>query len=343
MKGRGKGIGASAIALFVVVVVLAASLAYYYSATSISPGSGRLGLWSQTTSYPLFPSDVSCVTTSGYIYCVGGYNGTTPLNGQGDMNRTYFTSVSSAGVGPWKRTMDYPIGIQDESCVTSSGYIYCVGGYAGSANGHNIADVYYASLSASGIGQWTKTTTYPYPVEPRCMADSNYVYCAGAHYNGTGYSSDTGDVYAAPVSRSGVGNWTQSTGLPTATAGCASSGGYAYCFGGGSCPPPGPCPSPSYFASLSSHMTSWTRTTDLPTAVWATYTTDGSFLYYFSSPVYFSHISSSGIGPWTTTTGYPAGYPASCVASGGYVYCIGGYDASTNQDADGVYFAHVGY
>ena len=98
------------------------------------------------------------------------------------------------------RTTDYPMGIQDESCVSSQTDIYCVGGYAGGPNGKSITDVYYAPLSSSGIGSWTLTTAYPYPVfEPRCTTNSGYIYCIEAQYNGTAYTSKVNTYYAQLV------------------------------------------------------------------------------------------------------------------------------------------------
>jgi hypothetical protein len=331
------------VAGIIAIGMIAAALLFL--AFFILPGvPGGLGPWHQTTSYPLFPQSASCAASGGYVYCVGGYNGTTPANGQGDMNLTYYASLSPAGVGPWIRTTDYPIGIQDQSCVASSGYIYCVGGYAGSPNGRNIADVYYAPLSSSGIGSWARTTSYPYPVAPRCVTDSGYAYCEAAAYNGTAYLGSAA-VYFAQLSASGVGNWQASAQPPSATAAFSVSGGYAYAYGGGDCPPPalGGCSSPSYFAALSANGTSvWIRTKDLPTAAWATYLSADSYAYYFADSIYFARLSASGMGTWLSTTPYPDGYPASCVASGSYLYCVGGWNEGVNQNVNNAYFTRIG-
>ena len=305
--------------------------------TVLAPSPGGLGNWAQTKSYPLYVSETSCVTSSGFAYCVGGYNGTTPQNGMGFLNRTYFASLSSNGTSDWMRTTDYPIGIEDETCVTALGYIYCVGG--SSTPTSNTADVYYAPLSSSGIGLWTKTVPYPYPApDPRCVTYGSTIDCIGGIFNGTLHTA----AFYATVSPTGVGNWTQTTAPPTLTAGCSAIYGYAYCFGGGGCPPPGPCPSPSYFAELSSNgLGNWTTTTELPTAVYAEFTTGVAFQYYFSDPVYFGALSHDGIGAWGTTTPYPDGYPASCFASGFYVYCIGGSNVQTDSSSRSSYFAQV--
>ena len=307
------------------------------SATNSS--SGQFGTWSPTTGYPFAIESFSCVSSGGYVYCVGGANDTNPIHGIGDLNLTYYATLSGNGVGPWSRTTDYPIGIQDEDCVSSSSYVYCVGGYAGGPAGKAIATAYYAPLSPSGIGPWTQTTEYPYPVDPPdCMVDSGHIYCVGPHYNGTAFTS-TSDTFFAPLSADGIGSWSQSTGFANRTAGCSGSGGFVYCFGGGNCPPLGPshdCPSPSYFARLSSNGTGvWNATSELPTAGFGAYVTADSYEYYFVNTVYVASLSADGIGGWSTTTPYPdSGGVASCVAAGLYVYCIGG---STND----VYFTRI--
>lgn len=306
------------------------------------PNTGQLGPWIRTTSYPLFPASLGCVANVGYMYCVGGYNGTTPTNGQGELNRTYYAPLSSTGVGNWTRTTDYPIGIQDESCVTSSSYIYCVGGVSKVSKGGDplgrVSDAYYAPLSSSGIGAWSRTTPFPYvAASPRCMSDSAYVYCLEGDFNGTVYTNAFKAFYA-PLSAGGVGNWTESAGLPSSTAGCSAVSGYAYCFGGGQCPPlPGDCYSRSYFAPLSQNgLGVWNRTIELPTAGYATFVTAGPYIYYLSIPVFFSFVSANGTGSWQTTTNYPGSMSGeTCVSSGGFIYCV-------SAGANDVYFTRVG-
>jgi len=304
------------------------------SATTTSP-SGALGPWALTADYPLasnncvgsslslYCSQQTCVASSGYVYCLGG-----------DSTLTYYSQLSSAGLGPWIPTADYPVPVERASCVVSSNYIYCVGGTVGSADGGTIsptANVYYAPLLSPGIGEWTASTPFPEDTA-QCMTDSGYIYCVTR--------SSPPDAYYAPLSSSGVGTWTPTAGPPTITQGCTSAGGYVYCFGGGGCAPTGPasdCYSPSYFAPLTaSGIGTWKTTTDLPTAVSATYATAGSYIYYLSIPVFFAPVSADGIGPWQTTTNYPdSTYPANCVSSEASLYCA---SPLTNSS----YFAQIG-
>jgi hypothetical protein len=166
---------------------------------------------------------------------------------------------------------------------------------------------------------------FPYATtDPKCMTDSGYIYCISTNTDGP----PTVDGYFAPISSSGVGAWVPTAAPPTTTAGCSSVAGFAYCFGGGNCPPRGPdsdCYSPSYFAPLTSAgIGAWQATTQLPTAVFAAYATAGSYVYYLSTPVFFASVSPDGIGPWKTTTNYPEPtYAANCFSDSGYLYCAG--------------------
>jgi hypothetical protein len=314
-------------------------------AATVSPGA--IGPWSLTADYPLASNDCggtaafqicaqqTCVSSSGYVDCIGGAS-----------TSTYRSQLSSTGLGPWTRGADYPEPIQSESCAVGGNFIYCVGGRVSGGDGGltTTADVYYAPLSSAGIGTWTATTPFPHAaIAPYCMIDSGYVYCVSYDPNAP---TATPDAYFAPISSSGVGAWTQTAAPSTPTDACFAVGGYAYCFGGGGCPPDGPggdCYSPSYFAPLTANgIGAWQATTQLPTAVSANAATAGSYIYYLSIPIFYASVSSDGIGPWQTTTNYPdsssypdSSYPSACTSSNGYLYCA-------NQTAGASYFAQIG-
>src|SRR5438105_1590344 len=109
-----------------------------------------LGSWTSTTSYPVRTNPV-CVASGSYLYCLGGASS----------NDVKFALISSSGVGSWTATTSYPTAISGESCTTAGGYIYCVSGINGSLGPRPTDSVYYAPLSSSGVGPWTKTTNYP--------------------------------------------------------------------------------------------------------------------------------------------------------------------------------------
>lgn len=192
-----------------------------HSAPILSSG---LGNWSTLPAYPTAIELESCVTSSGYIYCFGGYNGTT---NSGMVN--YGQLTKAGGLASWSQGATYPIAVNSLSCAAYSGYVYCVGGEGSSGS---YGDVYYAPLlGASGVGSWSKTTSYPAKVYAHsCAADSAYIYCVGG-YAGSAYTNST---YYAPLSSAGVGPWTRSTAFPTQIGeqSCLVYSEALYCFGG---------------------------------------------------------------------------------------------------------------
>jgi hypothetical protein len=307
--------------------------------SSLGSDGGGLGPWTSTADYPLATNNCdgtspnlycalqTCVASAGYAYCIGGAS-----------TSTYHSQLSSTGMGPWVPGANYPVPIQDASCVVSSSHIYCVGGRIGEAQASatRTADVYYAPLSASGIGSWAASTPFPYAGNPECMTDSGYIYCTSRKPDPP-YEHE---AYYAAISSSGVGAWATTAPPPTATAGCASTGGYAYCFGGGGCAPQGPgndCYSPSYYAPLTaSGIGTWKTTTELPTAVFSNYAITDSYMFSLSSPVFFASVSADGIGPWQMTTSYPKSLgPSNCFSSGTNLYCA-------HATTTGSYFAQIG-
>jgi hypothetical protein len=205
-------------------------------------------------------------------------------------------------VGPWTQTTSYPDYIDSQSCVASSGYIYCIGGFIepGGLNSTgrdaNSLD-YYAPISSSGIGQWTAATSYPTDVySPSCSAYAGYVYCVGgvsAIANGNALS----DVYTAPLSAAGIGNWVLSTPYPVAGIGqaCALSSGSIYCVGG-----------------------------DTPNG--------------FTNAVYYATASSGAVGTWAKGAVYSEGAWTSCVIISANMYCVGGQDGSSNGETGATHF-----
>jgi hypothetical protein len=106
----------------------------YYAPLS----SSGVGMWTQTTAYPLQETGQACAISSGYIYCVGGEESSSFTNA------VYFATVSSGVIGTWTKTANYPLSVLT-NCVISSGNLYCVGGYDSSAD---YGAAYYISLNS---------------------------------------------------------------------------------------------------------------------------------------------------------------------------------------------------
>ena len=281
--------------------------------------------WTETTDYAgsgtsgttgTGTSRESCVISGSYLYCFGG------ISSQGPLSDSYFTTISSSGVGAWTETTDFEnmngVGVgllaESPSCAAYGGYAYCAGGQ-GETRFLNKA--FYASLTSSGIASWTETTDYAGSgtsgntgfgiAYNSCAIYSGYIYCVGGQKNNVGSPYDISSTFYAPVSSAGIGAWTETTdyggpgssgltGSDVAYHSCVAYNGYIYCFGG------------------------W----DI----------NGNTM----SKVFYAPVSSTGIGTWTETTDYGGtGLTGStgtkiaehsCVVSNGYVYCIGGYDGS---------------
>jgi hypothetical protein len=290
-----------------------------------------LTAWNKTTQYPTSVSNTECVTSSGYIYCLD------------DGGAAYYATVSASGVGAWTKTTSYPLDISAESCVSYGGYVYCVSGFCDSIENPGCSphpeapttDDFYAKLSSSGIGAWTKTASIPVGgLSLSCAVSSGYVYCIGGDQT-VGTIPSVNDSYA-PISASGIGAWKSTTAYPIAIhlQSCVASGSDIYCTGGGT-GNGNQITGASYYAAISSSgVGAWTKTTSYPTALASSQCIVASGYVYCvggsstgsgnsATSVYYSPVSATGIGAWTSTASYPDVNLASCSSYTGYIYCVG--------------------
>ena len=203
-----------------------------YSSNQLSPSFLNISSWTtQSNVYPLDINAPSCVSFSGDIYCIGGIYDD---NGD-DTASAYYVSLSLGSVGKWNSTSSYPIPTDTQSCVASSGFVYCVAGNNETggliSNARNSSSVWYAPLSAAGIGNWSLTLSYPGGFYPTCYSSQQFIYCLGG-IDPNGNSANS--VYFAQLSSKGVGSWTQTTAYPTSVAGqsCVILSSTIYCVGG---------------------------------------------------------------------------------------------------------------
>jgi len=262
-----------------------------YSSAMAAGSSGNLSAWtSDTNVYPVNINGQSCVSYSGFAYCVGGsYD-----PGGDDVASSYFAPMSGPQIGTWISTTAFPIPVDSQSCVASSGYIYCVAGDnetdATEADATLTNSVYYAQISTSGIGNWTLTTAYPPNVYlPSCFTERGYIYCiGGADQN----DNAVGTAYYATLSPSGVGAWTETASYPQAESGlaCVISSGDIYCLGG--------------MGAENS----------------------------YTNAAYYAPISPSGIGAWKRAGDFPRAEQTTCFSLSNDVYCVGGFDSSNGEN-----------
>ncbi len=272
----------------------------------------------------------------------------------------YSQLAAPSSTGPWKQSFEYPLvvggtsAVVGQSCVDSAGYVYCVGGEGANQNPTN--SVYYSPASSVGVGNWTASAN-PYPQAitfESCASASGYVYCVGGQKDSS--ADDTNSSYYAPLTPSGVGPWASSTPYPVPidALSCVASVGDLYCMGGenetSGTNSTTTLTGSVWFAPISSSgVGTWTQAADYPARVFFPSCTGlGSYVYCVAgedaqdNPVnstYYSYVTSSGMGPWTATSGYPIDTLAeSCVTSYSLLYCIGGLE-SGGTTISSVYFA----
>ena len=351
---------ASRIIIVVVIVVIIAIAAIYALGVFTAAPSPCTTTWQCGVGYPVQVGGTyaiageQCLSGSGTIYCIGGQD----ANG-GPRSEAYYASVSASGnITGWTLASNaYPKTINGESCVTSSGTVYCVGGSYNDA-GDDVNSSYYASVTASGIpGSWTSTTGFPIPIDTQsCTASSSYIYCVGGNNETDGSNADstpTNSVWYAPLSASGIGKWVLTTAFPSNVyfPSCYASGNDIYCVGG--VDDNGNSLGDAYYATISSSgVGAWTSTTQYPVAGTgqACVFASGDLLCVggqtsgnpsYTSAVYYAPISSGGIGAWKQATSYPDGVGTTCTTLSGDIYCVGGFDGSSTMETYFVEYASI--
>ncbi|MDA4132133.1 MAG: hypothetical protein OK454_03285 [Thaumarchaeota archaeon] len=343
----------SRIVIIIAVVAIIGILALFVYSSFAAPASGP---WVGGPAYPLQASDTSgvvgqsCVNSTSTIYCIGGidYNGAS-------RNNVYSATVSSSGMSAWSSDVAYPQTVGLQSCVSSGGYAYCVGGSYDDA-GDDIASAYFAPLTGSGTGSWDSTTSYPVAVDSQaCVSSSGYIYCVGGENETDGTNATaiaTNSAWYAPLSSSGIGAWKQTTAYSQSVSfeTCAASSMDIFCLGGVDISGNGV--STVYYAPLSSSgIGQWSATTSYPLQGYGQLCVmdSGSIICVGGVPngttsssdaVYSAPVSASGVGAWLHAPNYPFGVETACAAASGNLYCAGGYQDSSAISAS-TYYAPV--
>ena len=268
---------------------------------------------------------------------------------------------TSSPAGPWHETTPYPLtsngaaGVAGQPCVASNNTVYCFGGQ--DFNDDPSSQVYSASLSSAGIGNWTSASPYPTEVMfQACVSYGGYVYCLGGSYDNT--ADDVAFAYYAPLSAAGLGAWNPTTSypIPADSQACVASSGYLYCLGGenetAGTNATSALSSSAWYAPISSAgIGGWNPTTAYPGQTY--FPSCASFSDYIycvggedsagnpQSATYYAALSPTGIGPWTETTAYPfQGAGQGCLTASSYIYCVGGWTGGGSYTG-AVYFALI--
>ncbi|MEM3199303.1 MAG: hypothetical protein QXD11_00995 [Candidatus Micrarchaeaceae archaeon] len=155
---------------------------------------------------------MSCVVSSGNVYCTGGYNPFTNTYS----SSSYYASLTSKGIGAWHATSSYPVAAARMACVAYNSTIYCMGG-----NNHmQLNSSYSANLNAGGIGAWSKISSYPINASGLACAvwrglnktnvyNRTEIYCIGG-YSGAFSKA----VYFSTILKNGISAWNATDNYP---------------------------------------------------------------------------------------------------------------------------------
>lgn len=214
------------------------STVYYAPITA----NGTLGTWTTSTTAlgcatagcgsPVALENATSVVANGYVYVIGGTNGS-------DKNTVYYgqLNATTGNISSWSTTTTLPVATNSLSSVVANGYLYVLGGTSSTVNQ---SAVYYAKLNSSGtLGSWA---TNPYAIgcatagcgSPVTLTGLNadvangYVYALGGNTGGT----DSPTIYYASTQRIQVGGSLDLVGLagqtlnnPGGAPGTGSTGG----------------------------------------------------------------------------------------------------------------------
>lgn len=328
--------------------------AVYYTAIN---SDGSINAWSTTTALPQALYSAASVVYNGYIYELGGDNGTAPTN------TVYYAAINANGtIGKWNSTTPSSQPLCEASSVAYNGYLYTLGGTIDSgcaySSGNIESTVYYAPINADGtIGNWASTTSLPQSLYAATSVVYNgYLYELGGKNGGGSLSAS---VYYAPIAPNGsVGSWVSANALPQALfyATSVAYNGYVYYFGGSNGAPVNTVYYASFNSdgSLSGWMTDVTKLTPSPGLMEASAAAYNGYLYLLAgsegvsgpqNAVYYDKISPAGITGAYTSTGSALAQgisDAASVAYNGYVYEIGGYGKTSGVPIGTVYSAAIG-
>ena len=202
----------------------------YYAKLNVD---GSTGVWqANTNAIPSVRKSAASVIANGYIYVVGGNDGSNA-----PQSTVYYAKLNVDGsTGAWSTSLNPLTSVRSNlNSISSNGYIYAIGGYDSTGNGQST--VYYAKLNSDGSnGAWsTDTNALPQARTAAASATANgYAYIITGAVSG--YPNNASTVYFAKLNADGsTGVWqTNVNVLPQALSGASSvaANGRVYLFGG---------------------------------------------------------------------------------------------------------------
>jgi hypothetical protein len=187
--------------------------------------NGNTGNWSTTTPLPANRVDASATFANGYIYVIGGNTNNNTSTGQ---TTVWYARVNSDGtLGSWNTSPNgLPLGRSLESLVTLNGYVYSVGGTDTTAGTPGKETTLFAKLNPDGsTGVWQTATLFSsvIPIATATVA------------NGYIYATDGNLLYYAKPNLDGtISSWSGGGNMPSTRDGTSLEvvNGYLYAVGG---------------------------------------------------------------------------------------------------------------
>ncbi|MGQ0508365.1 MAG: Kelch repeat-containing protein [Myxococcaceae bacterium] len=138
--------------------------------------NGTVGAWSTTTALPTGRERHSTVVQDGYLYVIGGFDGTNRLN------EVQAAPINASGtLGAWAAKPGVMMARENLSAVAYGGHLYTLGGNTGAYQ----STVEVASFVTGGIGNWQFSKAFATPRDGHStVAYEGYLYVIGGT-NGT--------------------------------------------------------------------------------------------------------------------------------------------------------------
>ncbi|HEV7453795.1 MAG TPA: carbohydrate binding domain-containing protein [Candidatus Saccharimonadales bacterium] len=264
------------------------------------------GTWNSGTNLPYTAYKASSFIANGYLYYIGGYDGTNTRS-----DAVYARINADGSLGAWQTAALVAPGRSSSSIAYLNGYVYVIGGFN---NSIFVGTTSYAKVNADGsLGAWqTATGVLPAAAttaRTSAAAANGYIYLMGGSSDNTPANGKTTVYYVQPNASTGdIGsNWSTSANSLPAAAGRTGatalvSNGNVYYMGG----------------------------IDTSSAV--------------QTSIYYSPLPAGGgdLGTWNTSISVlgAARWDATSVIVNGYMYEIGGNSSSaTTTSVSTIYYA----
>jgi hypothetical protein len=157
--------------------------------------------WHSATALPFGRAAHSSVAHNGYIYVIGGTDGST----QYDLDDVLYTSINTDGsLYNWQSTTNLPVGRSNHTSFIHEDRLYVIGGWD--------ATVRFADIDFTGqLGVWDSTVALPEArLAHATVIYNNFVYVLGGYTN----SAETGlnDVLYTEINPNGtLEDWQMTT------------------------------------------------------------------------------------------------------------------------------------